>query len=99
MRLCRWPQNSPRPNLPPSSSELLSRLTQGTSLRELEAIQEMPGCYYISLPVDHYKASEFPKFDELVDIGYQTRKAWFAEMEASHKLPDLAIPRVSLKNT
>jgi hypothetical protein len=58
----------------------------------------LPGCYYLSLPVNHYGAADYPKFDEMVEVGYQFAKAWFREMEASNQFPNLAIPKPSQKS-
>jgi lysophospholipid hydrolase len=78
---------------PPSYSELIERLAQTTSLSELEISKNLPGCYYISIPVTNYKPEEFAKFDEIFDAGYNFSRRWLKEMEISGKFPDLSIQR------
>jgi lysophospholipid hydrolase len=90
------PFGNARKLIPPSSGDIIERLTQGTSLRELEMMKDLPGCFYLSLPVTHFSARHFPKFDEIFDAGYQYSKAWFREMEAAGKFPELATPKVTV---
>lgn len=75
---------------PPSHSELIERLTQATSLNELEATKNLPGCHYISIPVTNYRGEDFARFDEIFETGYRFTKSWFKEMEVAGKFPELA---------
>jgi lysophospholipid hydrolase len=78
---------------PPSSSVISERLTLGTSMIEAEAVKNMKGCYYVKLPLRGYTPRSFHKFEELVQEGYESGRAWFDEQEALQNLPDLAVPR------
>jgi lysophospholipid hydrolase len=94
-----WEEAEKDGNLPPSGEDVIDRVCQGTSLRELEIIKNTPGCYYIPLPVNYYSARDFSVLDELAEIGYEAGKSWFAEMKACKKLAGLAIPNINGKES
>jgi lysophospholipid hydrolase len=78
---------------PPNYKELMERLTQATSLSELERAKGLPGCWYVSLPVTQYRAEEFPRFQEIYEVGYEFSKEWVRRLEGSGVLGGLKIRR------
>jgi lysophospholipid hydrolase len=78
---------------PPNYKELMGRLTQATSLSELERAKGLPGCCYVSLPVTQYQAGDFSRFKEIYEIGYEFSREWVRGLEGSGVFGGLKIRR------
>ena len=41
-----------------------------SSVRTLEQVKAMKGCYYMAMPAQDYGTLQFGKFEEIQDLGY-----------------------------
>lgn len=41
-----------------------------SSVRTLEQVKAMKGCYYMAMPVQDYGTLQFGKFEEIQELGY-----------------------------
>ncbi|XP_069622917.1 patatin-like phospholipase domain-containing protein 6 [Ranitomeya imitator] len=82
----------------PDMAELQSRLSYVSCVRQLEMVKLSGYCEYLSPPVQRFSTSEFRRFQEVYDIGYDYGKLIFTEwhrgdvivkMLQDHSTPDL----------
>ncbi|XP_073509989.1 patatin-like phospholipase domain-containing protein 6 isoform X2 [Phyllobates terribilis] len=82
----------------PDMAELQSRLSYVSCVRQLEMVKLSGYCEYLCPPVQRFSTSEFRRFQEVYDIGYDYGKLIFTEwhrgdlivkMLQDHSAPDL----------
>ena len=59
----------------PQMADIQSRLAYVSSVKQLEDVKKMEGCYYIHPDVDHFGTLEFERFSEIYEQGYKAGKA------------------------
>ncbi|KAB5576376.1 acyl transferase/acyl hydrolase/lysophospholipase [Coniochaeta sp. 2T2.1] len=74
--------------IPPTMDDILARLTLSPSIAEVEAVKRSPHCHYVSLPVGQYSATDFGKFDDLVEVSYEYSKRWLRRNIGSTRTKD-----------
>ncbi|KAM3927339.1 patatin-like phospholipase domain-containing protein 6 isoform 2-T2 [Leptodactylus fuscus] len=82
----------------PDMAELQSRLSYVSCVRQLELVKHSGYCEYLCPPVQRFTTSEFRRFHEVCDIGYDYGKLIFTEwhrgdviekMLKDHSAPEL----------
>jgi lysophospholipid hydrolase len=67
----------------PQLAEIQSRLAYVSSVKQLEDVKNLEGCYYVRPEVTKYGTLEFEKAHDIFQAGYETGKslveAWRAE--------------------
>lgn len=58
-----------------------------SSVKTLEETKNVPGCFYMRMPVEAYGTLEFGKFTEISQIGYQAASKFLDEWTAQGVLP------------
>ncbi|RIA93513.1 hypothetical protein C1645_735458 [Glomus cerebriforme] len=73
----------------PSMADIQSRLAYVSSVKPLEDAKNIPGCFYMQLPVQQYGTLEFNKFDEILKVGYKAGKEMLKKWKDDGKLNHL----------
>ncbi|XP_072300212.1 patatin-like phospholipase domain-containing protein 6 [Eucyclogobius newberryi] len=84
-RLNPWAKKVKVPNI----VEIQSRLAYVLCVRQLEEVKKSAYCEYIRPPIDRFKTTDFGKFDEIYEIGYQHGKLLFAGWAREHVIQNM----------
>ena len=59
----------------PQLAEIQSRLAYVSSVKQLEDVQNLDGCFYVQPEVQKFGTLEFDKFRDIFQAGYETGKS------------------------
>ncbi|KAM9313302.1 patatin-like phospholipase domain-containing protein 6 [Gastrophryne carolinensis] len=86
----------------PDMAELQSRLSYVTCVRQLEAVKLSGYCEYLCPPVQRFSTTEFKRFQEVYDVGYDYGKLIFTEWHRGDviisMLQDKGSPEIEQQN-
>jgi lysophospholipid hydrolase len=77
--LCRLNPFRPALGRIPELSDIQSRIAYVSSVKHLEDVKKLPGCYYLHPPISKFAIMEFGKFKEIEELGYQYGKKIVAQ--------------------
>jgi len=94
--ILRWLPWIAAKRIPPSMTEIQSRLAYISSVPALEAAKSTPGVLYLRMPVTGYGTMEFSRFVELERIGYEAMVKALADWDERGLLPSATLaPRTA----
>jgi len=73
----------------PAITEIQGRLAYVSSVSTLEEAKVTPGCFYMQMPVHEYGTLQFGKFEEIMQLGYQSTIALLDTWEEEGVLPSV----------
>lgn len=73
----------------PQLAEIQSRLAYVSSVKQLEDVKNLEGCYYVKPEVKQYGTLEFDKFHDIFQAGYETGKSLVESWKADGHLATL----------
>lgn len=80
---------SKHPN-PPNMMDIQLRLAYVASVNALALAKKTPGVIYLRPPIDDYATLDFPKFDEIYNVGLVYADNLLTKWAAQDKLPKIA---------
>lgn len=70
----------------PQLAEIQSRLAYVSSVKQLEDVKTLEGCYYVKPEVQKFGTLEFDKFRAIFEAGYETGKSLVESWKADGSL-------------